>query len=193
TYHPKNGEKACPCCQFYGVPCRQARVTEDEATIRRNQRLFSSTKRKRSHQEQLEEDSLFLDGPSVDELQTIQKRKDPECSRDTQVKNQALYDYVDGLTITMNVIQPRGRKESKKQAAEMMQDVMLSSHGGQPCSAIHRRRLCYQCGQKGHYAKSCPQKRWSPVAPVPSSVSSKTGGCNQVQQCQRVCTRQTMK
>ena len=83
TYPPKNGEKACPCCQFYGVPCRQVRTTEDEATTRRNQRLFSSTKRKRSHQEQLAEDSLFLDSPSVDELQTIQKRKDPECSRDT--------------------------------------------------------------------------------------------------------------
>ena len=96
TYHPKNGEKACPCCQFYGVPCHQARATEDESTIRRNQRLFSSTKRKRSHQEQLAEDSLFLDSPSVDELQTIQKRKDPECSRDTQVENQPLYDYVDG-------------------------------------------------------------------------------------------------
>ena len=90
THHPKNGEKACPCCQFYGVPCRQARATEDEATTRRNQRLFSSTKRKRSHQEQLAEDSLLLDSPSVDELQTIQKRKDPECSRDTQVENQAL-------------------------------------------------------------------------------------------------------
>ena len=90
TYHPKNSEKACPCCQFYGVPCRQVRTTEDEATTRRNQRLFSSTKRKRSHQEQLAEDSLFLDGPSVDELQTIHKRKDPECSRDTQVENQAL-------------------------------------------------------------------------------------------------------
>ena len=113
TYHPKNGEKTCPCCQFYSVPCRQVRATEDEATTRRNQRLFSGTKRKRSHQEQLTEDSLFLDGPSVDELQTIQKRKDPECSRDTQVKNQALYDYVDGLTITMNMIQPRGRRSPK--------------------------------------------------------------------------------
>ena len=90
-----------------------------------------------SHQEQLAEDSLFLDSPSVDELQTIQKRKDPECSRDTQVKNQALYDYVDGLTITMNVIQPS--------------------------SAIHHHRMCYKCGQKGHYAKSCPQKRLSPA------------------------------
>ena len=87
TYHPKNGEKDCPCCQSYGVPCHQVCATEDEATTRRNQRLFSSTKRKRSHQEQLAEDSLFLDSPSVDELQTIQKRKDPECSRDTQVKN----------------------------------------------------------------------------------------------------------
>ena len=86
TYYPKNGEKACPCCQFYGVPCRQVHTTEDEATTRRNQRLFSSTKRKMSHQEQLAEDSLFLDSPPVDELQTIQKRKDPECSRDTQVK-----------------------------------------------------------------------------------------------------------
>ena len=121
-----DGEKTCPCCQFYGVPCRQVRATEDEATIRRNQRLFSSTKRKRSHQEQLAEDSLFLDGPSIEELQTIQKRKDLECSRDTQVKNQALYDYVDRLTITMKVIQPRGRKESKKQAAEIMQDGMLT-------------------------------------------------------------------
>ena len=71
TYHPKNGEKACPCCQFYGVPCHQARATEDESTIRRNQRLFSGTKRKMSYQEQLAEDSLFLDGPSIKELQTM--------------------------------------------------------------------------------------------------------------------------
>ena len=83
TYHPKNGEKAFPCCQFYGVPCHQVHATEDEATTRRNQRLFSSTKRKRSRQEQLADDSLFLDGPSVDELQTVQKRKEPKCSRDT--------------------------------------------------------------------------------------------------------------
>ena len=136
-----------PCCQFYGVPCRQVRATEDEATTRRNQRLFSSIKRKMSHQEQLAEDSLFLDSPLVDELQTILKRKGPECSRDTQVKNQALYDYVDGLTITMNVIQPRGHKESKKQATKIMQDGMLSSQGGQPSSAIHLNRKCYKCGQ----------------------------------------------
>ena len=63
----------------------------------------------------------------------------------------------------MNVIQPHGRKESKKQAAEIMQDVMLSSQGGQPSSAIHHHRLCYKCRQKGHYAKSCPQKRLSPA------------------------------
>ena len=25
-----DGEKTCPCCQFYGVPCRQVRATEDE-------------------------------------------------------------------------------------------------------------------------------------------------------------------
>ena len=69
---------------------------------------------------------------------------------------------MDGLTITMNVIQPRGRKESKEQAAEMMQDVMLSSQGGQPSNVIHLHRKCYKCGQKGHYAKGCPQKRLSP-------------------------------
>jgi hypothetical protein len=165
-----DGEKACPCCQFYGVPCRQVRATKDEATTRRNQRLFSGTKRKRSHQEQLAEDFLFLDGPSVDELQTIQKRKDPECSRDTQVENQALHDYVDGLTITMKVVQPRSRKESKEQAAEMMQDVMPSSQGGQPSSAFHRRRLCYQCRQEGHYAKSCP------VPQAPRQAGQQTRG-----------------
>jgi len=161
-----DGEKACPCCYFYGVPCRQARATEDEATTRRNQRLFSGTKRKMSHQEKLAEDSLFLDPPSVEELQTIQKRKDPKCSRDTQVENQALHDYVDGLTITMKVIQPRSHKESKEQAAEIMQDVMLSSQEGQPSGAFHLRRLCYQCRQEGHYAKSCPQNQLSPVTPV---------------------------
>ena len=74
TYHPKNGEKDCPCCQFYGVPCRQVSATEDEAATRRNQMLLSSTKRKRSHQEQLAEDSFFLDSPSVDELQTRRER-----------------------------------------------------------------------------------------------------------------------
>jgi len=158
-----DGEKACPCCYFYGVPCRQARATEDEATTRRNQRLFSGTKRKMSHQEKLAEDSLFLDPPSVEELQTIQKRKDPKCSRDTQVENQALHDYVDVLTITMKVIQPRSHKESKEQAAEIMQEAMLSSQGSQPSSAIHHRRKCYKCGQKGHYAKGCPQKRLSPA------------------------------
>ena len=73
------------------------------------------------------------------------------------MNNISQHIYVDGLTITMNVIQPRGRKESKKQAAEIMQDGMLSSQGGQPSSAIHRRRMCYQCREKGHYAKSCPQ------------------------------------
>src|SRR4029078_13169579 len=139
-----DGEKACPCCQFYGVPCRQDRATEDEATTRRNQRLFSGTKRKMSHQEQLAEDSLFLDGPSVEELQTIQKRKNPKCSRDTQVENKALHDYVDGLTITMKVIQARSHKESKEQAAEIMQDVMLSSQGSQPSSPIQPHRKCYK-------------------------------------------------
>ena len=63
----------------------------------------------------------------------------------------------------MKVIQPRSHKESKEQAAEIMQDAMLSSQGGQPSSAIHHHRMCYQCGQKGHYAKSCPQKRLSPA------------------------------
>ena len=40
---------------------------------------------------------------------------------------------------------------------------MLSSQGGQPSSAMHHHRMCYKCGQKGHYAKSCPQKRLSPA------------------------------
>ena len=77
----------------------------------------------------------------------------------------------------MKVIQPRGRKEPKTQAAEVMQDVMLSSQGGQTSSVIHLHRKCYKCGQKGHYAKSCPQNQLSPVAPVqdPSPIP-RTGG-----------------
>src|SRR6185503_6852306 len=71
-----DGEKTFPCCQFYGVPCRQVRATEDEATTRRNQRLFSGTKRKMSHQEQLAEDSLFLDSPSVEESHQEQLAED---------------------------------------------------------------------------------------------------------------------
>ena len=138
----------------------------------------------------LAEDSLFLDSPSGNELQTIQKRKDPERSRDTQVENQALYDYIDGLTITMKVIQPRGRKEPKRQAAEVMQDVMLSSQGGQPSSVIHLHRKCYKCGQKGHYAKSCPQNQLSPVAPVqdPSPIPRTSG--NETHLISENCSKQ---
>ena len=40
---------------------------------------------------------------------------------------------------------------------------MLSLQGSQPSSAIHHHRMYYQCGLKGHYAKSCPQKRLSPA------------------------------
>ena len=69
----------------------------------------------------------------------------------------------------MKVIQPRGRKEPKRQAAEVMQDVMLTSQGGQPSSVIQLHRKCYKCGQKGHYAKSCPQKRLSPAPPAPQA------------------------
>ena len=32
-----------------------------------------------------------------------------------------------------------------------------------PGVTIHHHRMCYQCGQKGHYAKSCPQKHLSPA------------------------------
>ena len=70
-----DGEKTCQCCQFYGVPCRQVRATEDETTTKRNQRLFSGTKRKMPHQGQLAEDSIFLDDPSVGELQTMPRER----------------------------------------------------------------------------------------------------------------------
>ena len=119
-----------------------------------------------------------------------QREKDPKCSRDTQVENQALYDYIDGLNITMKVIQPCGRKEPKRQAAEVIQDVMLSSQGGQPSSVIQLHRKCYKCGQKGHYAKSCPQNQLSPVAPVqdPSPIPRTSG--NETHLISENCSKQ---
>ena len=48
------------------------------------------------------------------------------------------------------------KRSHQEEAAEIMQDVTLSSQGGQSSSAIHHQCMCYKCGQKGHYAKSCP-------------------------------------
>jgi hypothetical protein len=65
----------CCCCEYYGIPCRQINTNKSETAKQKNQILFSSIKRQMSPQEQLIVDSLIPNALSVDELQSIPKRK----------------------------------------------------------------------------------------------------------------------
>jgi hypothetical protein len=65
----------CCCCECYGIPCRQINANESETAKQKNQILFSGIKRQMSPQEQLIAESLIPNALSVDELQSITKRK----------------------------------------------------------------------------------------------------------------------
>jgi hypothetical protein len=67
--------KCCCCCEYYGIPCRQISTNESETTKQKNRILFSGINRQMSPQEQLIADSLIPNAMSVDELQSILKRK----------------------------------------------------------------------------------------------------------------------
>jgi hypothetical protein len=87
----------CCCCEYYGIPCRQINANESETTKQKNQILFSGIKRQMSPQEQLIADSLIPNALSVDELQSIPKRKH---HKDAQPQEETQECYIDGWTIT---------------------------------------------------------------------------------------------
>jgi hypothetical protein len=65
----------CCCCEYYGIPCRQISTNESETTKQKNQILFSSINKQMSPPEHLIAASLIPNALSVDELQSIPKRK----------------------------------------------------------------------------------------------------------------------
>jgi hypothetical protein len=94
--------------------------------------------------EQLIAKSLIPNALSVDELQSIPKRK---RHKDAQSQEETQECYIDGWTITCTQFKPHGRIRSKKQKGK---------HGkGQE---ITSRKACYQCGHEGHYFRNCPEK-----------------------------------
>jgi hypothetical protein len=97
-----------------------------------------------SPQEQLIADSLIPNAPSVDELQSIPKRKH---HKDAQFQEEAHEYYIDGWTITSTHFQPRGCIRSKKQKGK---------HG--KSQEITSRKACYLCGREDHYLRTCREK-----------------------------------
>jgi hypothetical protein len=134
----------CCCCEYYGIPCRQTSTNESETTKQKNQILFFGMNRQMSPPKQLIADSLIPNALSVDELQSIPKRKH---HKDAQLQKEANECYIDGWTITCTQFQPHRRISSKKEKGK---------HG--KSQEITSRKACYQCGREDHYFRNCPEK-----------------------------------
>jgi hypothetical protein len=91
------------CCKYYGIPCRQIGTNESETTKQKNRILFSGINGQMSPQEQLIADSLIPNILSVDELQSIPKRKH---HKDAQPQEETQECYIDGWIITCTQFQP---------------------------------------------------------------------------------------
>jgi hypothetical protein len=97
-----------------------------------------------SPQEQLIAESLIPNALSVDELQSIPKRK---RHKDAQPQEETHECYIDGWTITCTQFQPCGHISSKKRKGK---------HG--KSQEITSRKACYLCGREDHYFCNCPEK-----------------------------------
>ena len=97
AHQQTNDLGTCCCCEYYGIPCRQISTNESETTKQKNWILFSGIKRQMSPPEQLITDSLIPNALSVDELQSIPKRKH---QKDAQPQEETHECYIDGWTIT---------------------------------------------------------------------------------------------
>jgi hypothetical protein len=75
TFKTQSDLGTCCCCEYYGIPCRQINANESETAKQKNRILFSGIKRQISPPEQLIAESLIPNALSVDELQSIPKRK----------------------------------------------------------------------------------------------------------------------
>jgi hypothetical protein len=97
AHHQTNDLGTCCCSEYYEIPCRQISTNESETTKQKNQILFSGIKSQWSPQEQLIAESLIPNALSVDELQSILKRKH---HKDAQSQEETHECYIDGWTIT---------------------------------------------------------------------------------------------
>jgi hypothetical protein len=120
AHQQKKDPGTCCCCECYGIPCHQINADESETTKQKNQILFSSINSQMSPQEQLIADSLISNALSVDELQSIPKRKH---HKDAKPQEETEECYIDGWTITCTQFQPRRRIRSKKQKGKNMEKV----------------------------------------------------------------------
>jgi hypothetical protein len=133
----------CCCCEYYGIPCRHISINKSETTKQKNRILFSGINRQMSPPEQLITYSLIPNALSVEELQSIPKRKH---HKDAQPQEETQECYIDGWTITCTQFQPCRHIRSKKQKGK---------HG--KSQEMTPRKACYLCGREDHYLRNCPE------------------------------------
>jgi hypothetical protein len=110
----------CCCCEYYGIPCHQINVNESETAKQKNQILFSGIKRQMYPQEQLITDSLIPNALSVDELQSIPKRKHHKDAqpkkkhRSVTLMDGLLLAHSDSLVVASGPRNKKGNMEKVK-------------------------------------------------------------------------------
>jgi hypothetical protein len=119
----------CCCCEYYGIPCRQISTNESETTKQKNQILFSGIKRQMSPPEQLIAEYLIPNALSVDELQSIPKRKH---HKDAQPQEETHECYIDGWTTLAHSFSlivassPRNKRKTWKKSRNNFKKILLS-------------------------------------------------------------------